>query len=118
MHARLDAGRVNILTRRGNDWTDKYPVHRPELLLGCGRRTPIWMANFAVCSRTAGPRSTSSRTPRYRPGRLVFFLFDLLFLDGENLMEMRLVDRKARLEMLIPTEVARHSGMISPGIPI
>ena len=26
MHARLDAGRVNILTRRGNDWTGKYPA--------------------------------------------------------------------------------------------
>ena len=24
MHARLDAGRVNILTRRSNDRTDKY----------------------------------------------------------------------------------------------
>ena len=26
MHARLDRGRVQILTRRGNDWTDKYPA--------------------------------------------------------------------------------------------
>ena len=26
MHARLDAGSVNLLTRRGNDWTDKYPA--------------------------------------------------------------------------------------------
>src|SRR5215472_17430932 len=26
MHARLDAGRTQILTRRGNDWTDKYPT--------------------------------------------------------------------------------------------
>src|SRR2546430_15908345 len=26
MHARLDAGRVQILSRRGNDWTDKYPA--------------------------------------------------------------------------------------------
>jgi len=26
MHARLDAGRVQILTRRGNNWTDKYPA--------------------------------------------------------------------------------------------
>ena len=25
MYARLDAGRVKILTRRGNDWTQKYP---------------------------------------------------------------------------------------------
>src|SRR5882672_10315183 len=26
MHARLDAGIVQILTRRGNDWTEKYPT--------------------------------------------------------------------------------------------
>jgi bifunctional non-homologous end joining protein LigD len=26
MHARLDAGRVQIITRRGNDWTQKYPA--------------------------------------------------------------------------------------------
>ena len=25
MHARLDAGSVKIVTRRGNDWTEKYP---------------------------------------------------------------------------------------------
>ena len=26
MHARLDTARVQILTRRGNDWTEKYPA--------------------------------------------------------------------------------------------
>ena len=26
MHARLDAGKAQVLTRRGNDWTDKYPA--------------------------------------------------------------------------------------------
>ena len=26
IHARLDAGKVQILTRRGNDWTHKYPA--------------------------------------------------------------------------------------------
>jgi bifunctional non-homologous end joining protein LigD len=34
-------------------------------------------------------------------GSLVFFLFDLLFLDGENLMALSLVDRKTRLESLL-----------------
>jgi ATP-dependent DNA ligase len=28
MHARLDAGRVQILTRRGNDWTDNESIYR------------------------------------------------------------------------------------------
>jgi bifunctional non-homologous end joining protein LigD len=32
---------------------------------------------------------------------LVFFLFDLLFLDGEDLRGLPLVDRKARLETLL-----------------
>ena len=34
-------------------------------------------------------------------GSLVFFLFDLLFLDGENLIALPLVERKARLESLL-----------------
>jgi bifunctional non-homologous end joining protein LigD len=34
-------------------------------------------------------------------GSLVFFLFDLLFLDGENLMSLPLVERKARLASLL-----------------
>jgi bifunctional non-homologous end joining protein LigD len=32
---------------------------------------------------------------------LVFFLFDLLFLDGENLTALPLTDRKAKLASLL-----------------
>src|SRR6266404_880233 len=32
MHARLDAGRVQILTRRGHVWTDKYPAVAQDLV--------------------------------------------------------------------------------------
>src|ERR1700758_625858 len=35
MHARLDGGRVQILTRRGNNWTEKYPLSRNPLLRSC-----------------------------------------------------------------------------------
>src|ERR1700751_3792942 len=34
-------------------------------------------------------------------GSLIFFLYDLLFLDGENLSALPLVDRKARLASLL-----------------
>ena len=34
-------------------------------------------------------------------GSLVFFLFDLLFLDGEDLMGLPLIDRKAQLASLL-----------------
>ena len=38
MHARFDAGRVQFLTRRANDWTDKYPAIAK--LPGHGRGDP------------------------------------------------------------------------------
>src|SRR5262249_10094672 len=34
-------------------------------------------------------------------GSLILFVFDLLFLDGENMMSIPLIDRKARLEELL-----------------
>jgi DNA ligase D-like protein (predicted ligase) len=36
-----------------------------------------------------------------RNGSLVFFLFDLLFLDGEDFRELPLIERKARLKTLL-----------------
>jgi ATP-dependent DNA ligase len=60
MHARLDAGRVQILTRRGNVWTDKYPAIA-EVVAGLLRRMPTSTASFAECSRTDGGRGQLRR---------------------------------------------------------
>jgi ATP-dependent DNA ligase len=38
-----------------------------------------------------------------RTGDLVFYAFDLLFLDGTSTMELPLIERKARLEPLFAT---------------
>jgi ATP-dependent DNA ligase len=54
MHARLDAGRSQIVTRRGNDWTEKSPRPFP----GSRRRTPTSMGNFAGCCPMAEQLST------------------------------------------------------------
>jgi ATP-dependent DNA ligase len=42
MHARLDAGRVNILTRRANDWTEKYPTRRGRRCLASPECLSRW----------------------------------------------------------------------------
>jgi len=48
------------------------------------------------------------------PGELVYFAFDLLHLDGEDLMRLPLLERKARLEALLAAAppVLRFSGHI------
>ena len=74
----LDNGDVRLLTRTGLDWTTKYPAIAEALAelpattayLGAARR-PLRTA-FNLIQNAADARNAS----------LVFFLFDLLFLDG------------------------------------
>src|SRR5207302_6260910 len=97
MHARLDAGRVQILTRRGNDWTDKYPAIAKAI---AGLPAQSAYLDGELCGVLPDGKTAfnliqnASDTGK---GSLVFFLFDLLFLDGEDLRSLPLVDRKVRL---------------------
>jgi ATP-dependent DNA ligase len=101
MAARLDNADVRLLTRTGLDWTTKYPVIAEALselpattayLDGelCGVLSDGRTA-FNLIQNAADTRNTS----------LVFFLFDLLFLDGEDLRGLPLIGRKARLATLL-----------------
>src|SRR6266403_1911938 len=101
MHARLDAGRVQILTRRGNDWTDKYPALAKAIA-----ELPAQNAYLdgELCGVLPDGRTAFNLIQNATDtgeGSLVFFLFDLLHLDGENLTDLPLVERKTRLASLL-----------------
>src|ERR1700720_2221897 len=84
MHARLDAGRVQILTRRGNDWTDKYPgiAQAPAGLRARNAYLDGELCGLLPDGRTAfNLIQNASDTGQ---GSLVYFLFDLLFVAGEE----------------------------------
>ena len=102
MHARLDRGRVQLLTRNGLDWTRKYPTVADALqklapsqayLDGelCGLR-PDGTPSFEIVQNASQPGNAAA---------LVFFLFDLLYLDGMDLMQVPLIERKAQLADLL-----------------
>jgi bifunctional non-homologous end joining protein LigD len=101
MHARLDAGRVQILTRRGNDWTDKYPTIAKSI---SGLPAQNAYLDGELCGLLPDGRTAFNLIQNATDtgeGSLVFFLFDLLFLDGENLMVLPLLERKDRLATLL-----------------
>ena len=108
MHARLDGGEVRLLTRTGLDWTTKYPAVAAAVaklpaeqayLDGelCGVR-PDGVTSFSLI-QNASDSGTSAA--------LVFFLFDLLFIDLEPTAHLPLLDRKARLRALLDGAEAR-----------
>jgi DNA ligase D-like protein (predicted ligase) len=102
MHARLDRGAVRFLTRTGLDWTRKYPAiatpvaslpARQAYLDGelCGVR-PDGTTSFSLIQNASDTGNGDA---------LVFFLFDLLHLDGEALSPRPLTERKERLRALL-----------------
>jgi bifunctional non-homologous end joining protein LigD len=97
MHARLDTGRVQILTRRANDWTEKYPAIATAI---GGLPAQNAYLDGELCGMLPDGRTAFNLIQNATDtgeGSLVFFLFDLLFLDGENLTHLPLVERKNRL---------------------
>jgi DNA ligase D-like protein (predicted ligase) len=101
MHARLEGRHVNILTRRGNDWTSKYPSIVEDI---AGLPATTAYLDGELCGVLPDGRTSFNLIQNASDtgqGALVFFLFDLLFLDGDDLMALPLIERKARLERLL-----------------
>jgi ATP-dependent DNA ligase len=77
MHARLDAGRVQILTRRGNDWTDKYPAIAKSI---AGLPAQNAYLDGELCGVLPNGRTAFNLIQNATDtghGSLVFFLFDM-----------------------------------------
>src|SRR5436309_7905990 len=101
MHARLDAGRVQIMTRRGNVWTDKYPATAEAVAALPAKSAYL---DGELCGVLPDGRTAFNLIQNASDtgeGALVFFIFDLLFLDSEDITALPLVDRKARIAALL-----------------
>jgi DNA ligase D-like protein (predicted ligase) len=102
MMARLDGGVVKMLTRTGLDRTHKYPAVAQAVAALDARQAYL---DGELCG--VGPNGITSfnivqlASDRGNAAALVFFLFDLLHLDGENLRPRPLIERKERLGALL-----------------
>jgi bifunctional non-homologous end joining protein LigD len=97
----VDGSKVTTFTRNGFDWTDKFqPVAK------AARGIPARQAiiDGEICVQDERGVSDFSALPaaiKSRPQDLVFFAFDLLHLDGEDLRPAPLEERRAKLRYLI-----------------
>lgn len=116
LEALIERGSVRLLTRRGNDWTDRFPTLAERLA-----RLPAKSATLdgeVVVLDSAG-RSVFSLLQQSldtrRPQGLTFFAFDLLHLDGEDLRSLPLTERRIRLARLLRIARATTKGPIRLG---
>jgi ATP-dependent DNA ligase len=101
-HARLDRGKVKLLTRTGLDWTDKYASTAIAISKIKARTAYIDGELCAVnADGTTSFAELQAATDSKSTSHLVYFAFDLLYLNGENLTTLTLLDRKERLRKLL-----------------
>jgi len=82
MHARLDRGKAQLLTRTGLDWTHKYLAIAAALSVLPLQRA-YFDGNFAAFARMATSFSLiQAASDTGNADALVFFIFDLLYLDA------------------------------------
>lgn len=103
LQARIEPGRVKLLTRSGLDWTRKFGKPVVTALQDLPLGTAIIDGELVV-ETDAGASDFSALQADLSEGRsdrFVFYVFDLLYLDGYDLTALPLVKRKSLLEPLV-----------------
>jgi bifunctional non-homologous end joining protein LigD len=104
IQARLDHGEVRLLTRKGLDWTDKFP-NVAAAVAELPARTALLDGEIVVENET-GVSSFSGLQAALKAGerdRFIYYVFDLLHLDGRDLTGLPLPERKTELARLVGT---------------
>jgi bifunctional non-homologous end joining protein LigD len=94
-------GKVKVFTRRGNDWSNRFrKIAADAFEVNAGSAIidgevvvpgPKGVTDFSVLQNELKGRS----------GKIVLVAFDLLYLNGDDLRRLPLVERKAQLKLLV-----------------
>jgi bifunctional non-homologous end joining protein LigD len=97
---RVEDGEAVLKTRKGLDWTEKFPAIAEE-----GSALPDMLIDGEIVALDHdGAPDFSTLQAAISDGktdRLIFFAFDLLFAEGEDLRRVPLADRKAQLKRML-----------------
>ncbi|WP_437726334.1 non-homologous end-joining DNA ligase [Sorangium sp. So ce861] len=97
----VEDGRVRLVDEKGKEQEGRFE-HIAAAIAGLGLTSALLDGEVAVLRRdgtTAPPPSSAKAAPR--EGEVVYFVFDLLYLEGHDLMESPLSARKQALERLL-----------------
>jgi bifunctional non-homologous end joining protein LigD len=100
LQLRVEDGKVTLKTRKGLDWTKKF-----QAIADVAKQLPDGMIDGEACAldKNGAPdfAGLQAALSEGRSEDLIFFAFDLMFAEGEDLRALPLVERKARLQALL-----------------
>ncbi|MEG8018420.1 DNA ligase D [Sphingomonas sp. LR55] len=98
-------GKAKVFTRTGLDWTEKFAA-----IAAAAAKLPVKSALIdgeIVAFKDGHPDFSTLKDAISTSGDMTLFAFDLLELDGKDLTGLSNLDRKARLQPLIPEDEDR-----------
>jgi bifunctional non-homologous end joining protein LigD len=107
LQMRVEKGRTRLRTRKGLDWTDRFPEIAQD-----GHVLPDCIVDGEICALDSeGAASFGGlqlALSEGKTGALVFFLFDCLFAGGCDLRKLPLKARKDLLETMLKPVKSRR----------
>lgn len=110
LQLRVEDGEATLRTRTGLDWTKKFAA----IAEAAAKLPDCILDGEAVALDHHGAPNFGALQAALSDGKsedLIFFAFDLLFADDEDLRPMPLADRKARLKELLEGLKGKHGGL-------
>ncbi len=93
---------VRLITRRGNDWTDRFPeVEQALEELPADNAVTDGEVVVRKPDGTTDFQALQNLLKGISSGQLNYYLFDLLYLNGFDLTRTPLIERKERLRCLL-----------------
>jgi len=108
LQLRVKDGEATLRTRTGLDWTKKFAA----IAEAAAKLPDCIVDGEAVALDHHGAPDFAALQAALSDGQsedLIFFAFDLLFADGEDLRPLPLSDRKARLKELLDDLKGKHA---------
>jgi len=110
--ARVDNGTTQLITRSGIDWTKRYgDLGAAFAALPC--KTAMIDGEVVALDETGISRfgSLQDALATQETGHLLFYAFDLIYLDGYDLSGVPLTARKAALRQLLEGSIGSRSAI-------
>jgi bifunctional non-homologous end joining protein LigD len=100
--ARIDHGEVRLFTRNGHDWTRKLPG-QAEALAALHLESAWLDGEMVVVDEEGVPdfQALQNAFEAGRSGNIVYYLFDLPYLNGVDLREVPVEERRAALATVL-----------------
>src|SRR5579863_8235182 len=125
----LQDGKVRLVSRNQNELTGEFPeLHELSKLIKAksavldGEVVALddeGKASFSLMQQRTGIRKGGRRVGARRELQIVYYIFDLVYVDGYDLRRVGLEERKTILsQLIIPSELVRYSDHFSQGLAL